>query len=308
MDEPPGGTDAASADQLRVGTAPVNWNNFDLPGWRPVVQFPDILDAMRAAGYADTEWDESFGTDPVVLNHERESRGMTFMGAYRWLDFLDANQFREGLATLETFLGTLHKIGVTHLIVADRLRPHRVARAGAIPADGSLSLDAGGYATLASSLSTLADRAARYGMDVHYHNHAGTYIETPIELERFISAIELARVDVCFDTGHFAYGGGDSLGFVQEHLPSIGYIHLKDVDEAVLQAARTQEWSFQDALRHYIFCPLGDGNARIDGIVSTLRRNLFTGWVILEQDTCRGDSTDNARKNLAAVRRFEEIA
>ena len=211
---PPG----AKPFRLNVGTAPVNWNNFDLPGWRPVIPFPDILDAMRDAGYVDTEWDQSFGVDADVLDRERHARGMTYMGAYRWLDFLDATQFREDLSTLEAFLGTLQKIGVAHLIVADKLRPARVACAGAVPEDGSRSIDETGFKAIASNLSRLAEVVGRHGLAVHYHNHAGTFVETPTELERLVALIEPGSVDLCFDTGHFAYGGGDALAFLREHI------------------------------------------------------------------------------------------
>ena len=43
--------DSTGAHVLRVGTAPVNWNNFDLDGWRPEVPYPGILDEMKRAGY-----------------------------------------------------------------------------------------------------------------------------------------------------------------------------------------------------------------------------------------------------------------
>jgi inosose dehydratase len=230
------------------------------------------------------------------------------MGAYRWLDLLDASQFRADLSTLKTFLGTLQEIGVAHLIVSDRLRPERVACAGAVPADGSRTLDEAGFKTIATNLSRMAEVVGKHGLAVHYHNHAGTFVESPAELERLIASIEPGSVDLCFDTGHFAYGGGDALAFLRDHLPNIGYLHLKDVDGTVLESARVNGWSFQDALRHYVFCPLGDGNARIGDIVSLLLQDLFAGWVIIEQDTCRGNSTENARANLAAVRRFENLA
>ena len=55
------------ATDMRIATAPVNWNNFDLPEWRPTVPFPKILDLMSEAGYRSTEYDRSFGTDPELL-------------------------------------------------------------------------------------------------------------------------------------------------------------------------------------------------------------------------------------------------
>ena len=54
------------------------------------------------------------------------------------------------------FLPTLQAIGVTDLIVADALRPNRVANAGAIPEDGSLSLGEQEYTVLAANLRELA--------------------------------------------------------------------------------------------------------------------------------------------------------
>ncbi len=298
-------TGSPGSFRLNVGTAPVNWNNFDLPNWRPVVPFPAILDEMLVAGFDATEWDLSFGAQTEVLNRERMTRGMIFTGAYRWLDFVDSGRFRNDLVELTPFLKTLQEIGADHLIVADRLRPDRVACAGAVPADGSRSLDLPGYRTIAHHLSELAEVSKEHGLAVHYHNHAGTVIETLGELALLIDHLEPGTVDLCFDTGHFAYGGGDSLDFLRNHLPAIGYLHLKDVDANVLHDARTNGWSFTEGLRHFIFCPLGEGSAHIDSIVTTLAGQQFSGYVIVEQDTCRGDSTANARHNLETVRQIE---
>lgn len=293
---------------LQIGTAPVNWNNNDLPDWRPLVPFPYILDEMWEAGYQDTEWDESFGTDIAMLNHERSARGMAFTGAYRWLDFVDDDQFARDLTAIRPFMETLQGIGATHLIVADALRPHRVAIAGSIPADGSASLARSDYERLAANLERLAEDAARFGLAAHYHNHVGSYIETSDEIEPLLDLLDDSPVDLCFDTGHFAFGGGDASEFVAVHHARIGYLHLKDVDAAVLARSQRHAWSFMDALRQYIFSPIGCGNARVADIVATLVRVGFPHYVIVEQDTCRGNSTTNARVNLEMVRKFEAIA
>jgi inosose dehydratase len=298
------GPDVSRPAPFRVGTAPVNWNNFDLEDWRPVVPFPRILDEMRAAGYVATEWDASFGTGISTLNQERGSRGMAFTGAYRWLDFLNDDQFDLDLAEIRPFLDTLQGIGVKDLIVADSLRPHRVACAGSVPMDGSESLNPAGYDRIVANLQHLHEVVTPFGLFLHYHNHVGSYIETPAEVEELLSRLDLTFVDLCFDTGHFAFGGGDALKFVEAHASAIGYLHLKDVDGKVLAEARAAQWSFLDALRHYIFCPLGEGDAGIPAILDKLIDNEFNNYVIIEQDTCRGDQTDNARHNLDMVQRI----
>jgi inosose dehydratase len=143
---------------------------------------------------------------------------------------------------------------------------------------------------------------------VHYHNHVGTWIETPVELDRLVHHIHPGTIDLCFDTGHYAYGGGNPLDFIKQNLARIGYLHLKDVDAEVLAQARREGWSFLEALRHIIFCPLGAGSAQIPETIRHLVARRFTGWVIIEQDTCQGDATVNARANLETVRRLERLA
>lgn len=293
---------------LRVGTAPVNWNNNDLAGWRPWVPFPAILDVMRAGGYTESEWDESFGNDVGLLNSARSARGVTFTGAYRWLDFVDTDRFEQDIKSVMPFLHTLQGIGARHLIVADSLRPHRVAIAGSVPVDGSASLDDAAYGRMAENLDRLAEVAAPFGLAVHYHNHAGTYIESPAEVAALMDRLAGSGVDLCFDTGHYAFGGGQAFDFLASNHDRVGYLHLKDVDERVLADTKRHSWSFLDALRHYIFCPIGSGNARIADIVDLLVAVRFSHWVIIEQDTCREESTANARQNLELVRTFEQAA
>ncbi|MGB3330544.1 MAG: sugar phosphate isomerase/epimerase, partial [Thermomicrobiales bacterium] len=194
------------------------------------------------------------------------------------------------------------------LIVADRMRPERIAIAGAVPADGSASLDAAHLDALVANLHALARRAADAGLAVHYHNHVGSYVESPAEVAALAARLDPALVDLCFDTGHYAFGGGDALRFLRDQSDRIGILHLKDVDPAVLAEARERGWSFHESLRHYIFCPLGAGSAHIDRIVQTLVERDFPGWVIVEQDTCEGDATANARANLETLRGLIDAA
>lgn len=294
--------------RLRIGTAPVNWNNNDLVNWRPMVPFPAILDEMRAAGHTATEWDQSFGTDIAVLNQERNARGMTFTGAYRWLDFVHDERFERDLQAILPFMATLRGIGARHLIVADSLRAHRVTIAGSVPEDGSASLDEAGYGRLVSNLDRLAETATRFDLSVHYHNHVGSYIEAPREVEMLQERLAGSRVDLCFDTGHYAFGGGDASAFIRDHHREIGYLHLKDVDNQVLGDARSNGWDFLEALRNYVFCPIEAGQARIADVIGTLVSVGFDGYVIIEQDTCHDESTRNARENLKMVRTLESAA
>jgi len=226
---------------------------------------------------------------------------MVLTGSYQWVDFLEHGGNAGAYGDLEPILRFLADIGCPNLIVSDVLRPHRVALAGRVPADGSGSLDEASYRRIADGIHTLAVIAREHGVRVRYHNHVGTWIEAPHELEALLRHLDTAGADLCFDTGHYAYGGGVPADFIRKNIARIGYRHLKDVDAAAVADARTRESTFLEALRGIIFSPIGTGTADIPGILSTLVENRFDGWVVVEQDTCAGDPTDAAQKNLAFI-------
>lgn len=291
-----------STSPLRIATAPVNWNNSDLPGWREHIPFPLILDEMRRAGFEVTEYDVALGSDLEAISEEMTARSMMFCGAYFWIDTQDAAAFERDLAGVTMRCRLLQRIGCQNVIVSDVLRPDRVACAGLVPLDGSLSLSPETYAAMAKRLGQVAEMGARYGIAVHYHHHAGTYIETPWEVDALVAHLAGSEVDLCFDTGHYAFGGGDPGRFIQDHPEVIGHLHLKDVSPDVLGMAKTLQWGFLEALRHFVFPPLGEGSVGIDTIVRSLVERHYDGYVVIEQDTCEGDPTVTAGANLDFVR------
>lgn len=289
------------ASPLRIATAPVNWNISDLPGWREHIPFPQILDEMLRSGFHVTEYDAALGSDLEAISEEMVKRSMTFCGAYFWIDTQEPAAFERDLAGVTTRCRLLQRIGCHNLIVSDVLRTARVACAGVVPPDGSLSLNADGYAAMADRIGQVAAMGAGYDIGVHYHHHAGTFIETPWEVAELISRLAGSGVDLCLDTGHYAFGGGDPGKLIDEHPEVIGYLHLKDVSPEVLATARTLQWGFLEALRHIVFPPLGQGSVDVGGIVRSLVDRRYDSYVVIEQDTCEGDPTETARGNLDFV-------
>ena len=47
------------------------------------------------------------------------------------------------------------------------------------------------------------------GARIAFHPHAGTYIETPAEVERLADSIDAGALPFCLDVGHYTVGGGD---------------------------------------------------------------------------------------------------
>ncbi len=297
-----------SGRSLRFATAPVNWNNDDIPEWRPHVPFPDILDRMREAGYTATEYGANFPSSPYTLRRELTQRSLVLCGAYQWLPLRDHDQLSRQIDALELRLRLLQETACQHLIIADNMTPERVALAGQVPADGSRSLDRTHFQKMANGVALVAARVRPYGLRVHVHNHVGTYVETPWEVAALAAVMDPNHADFCFDTGHYAYGGGDPVTFVRENANRIGYMHLKDVARDVLTNARRERQSFLDALRRVIFCRIGEGIVDIPAILRSLQTSSFDGWIVVEQDTCDGDATASAAQNLIYLRHCVAVA
>lgn len=288
---------------LNIATAVVNWNSVDLPEHEQDYGYPQVLALARQAGYSAMEYSTTFGTDPDALTQRAREHDLTWCGTYHPVDLVSGPLSDEQRQAVEDLASLLDSIGCHDMIAADAGTPERVALAGQIPEDGSASLPSDAWSLVAANLHAIGAIAQRHEVRVHFHNHVGTWVETPAEVDALLEHLDTGIVDLCFDTGHYAYGGGDALAFLRDHIDQIGYIHLKDVDGSVLAQAKEQGWSFHDALRHVIFLPLGAGSAEIPAVLDTLSTNEFAGWVVVEQDTCNGDPTEVARQNLEFIER-----
>jgi inosose dehydratase len=287
---------------MKIGTAPVNWNNADVTDYRPWTPYPALLDEMVRAGYTATEWGMNMERDASRLAADLRARNLQPLGGFIGLELRNperkAAEIERGLELAAFF----SDIGATYLIVADSGDSRRRAEAGHVEAAGGLTdLQ---WQSLASGLNELGERLAPKGVRVVFHNHVGTYVETQDETARLLDETDLELVSWCFDCGHLAYGGGDNLEMLTRYGHRIGYVHIKDLDGSVLDQAKANRWSFALALKSYIFALLGQGTARIPEVIEKLRLADYDGWLIIEQDTTPGDPTETARTNREYLERL----
>ena len=80
-------------------------------------------------------------------------------------------------------------------------------------------------------------------------------------------------VKLCWDVGHALYGGIDPVDVVRRHPERIAYLHLKDVDGAVLEGLRRDRRVSSDGIRRRVFTELGRGMLDVPGLLAALRRD-----------------------------------
>jgi inosose dehydratase len=204
----------------------------------------------------------------------------------------------------------LRSQGVGEVILADDENEGRKAIAGRVSADGSDSWPDREWREVKETVHAVAralfDQLDQLGMRVVLHHHAGTFVETPAEVDRFLAETDPDEVGLLLDTGHYAFGGGDPLDCVLRHGRRIRYVHLKDARAEELERVRTTAIGMDEAWKRGVFCPLGEGVVDFPRVVEALRANGYEGWMIVEQDVVPDAAGRLVPEPFASARKSRE--
>ncbi|HEY2946475.1 MAG TPA: TIM barrel protein [Vicinamibacteria bacterium] len=270
---------------IRVGNAPVSWGVYEAD--RPNPPFGRILDEIAQAGYEGTELGP-YGylpTEPAPLARELKARRLRLGSSFVALPLEDVARRAASVAHVLRVARLLATQDVGEVILADDEDPVRARIAGRVDANGRAGWSDAQWREAAATIEAVA-RAVRdeLGMRVVVHHHAGTFVETPAEIDRLLATTDADLVGLLLDTGHCVYGGGDPLDVLERHGGRVRYLHLKDARESELRHVRTSDVSMSEAWKRGVFSPLGEGVVDFPRVVEALRGNGYSGWLIVEQD------------------------
>jgi inosose dehydratase len=258
----------------------------EVEGWSGQQPYAEVLNEMQEAGYAGTELGPYgyFPTDPDELVAELAARGLQLVSAFVPIPLADVDRHEVGFREALRVAKLLAASGAQLIVLADVMTPARMAVAGRVDnlRDGMSDEQWKG----ATNILTLTTRACReLGLDAVFHHHAGTYVETPAEIERLCENVDERLLGLCLDTGHYYYGGGDPVDAVRKYGSRIRHLHLKDVHPSVLESVRRESVGFLEAVRRGVFCELGEGSIAFPQVIQGLTACEFSGWAVVEQDT-----------------------
>ncbi|MDE2749271.1 MAG: TIM barrel protein [Chloroflexota bacterium] len=277
---------------IQVANAPCSWGVIEnIEGER--YDYSRVLDEIAASGYAGTELGDwgFMPTDPGKLCAELKARDLKLLGSWVNVNFQDANRHDESTEACLRTAELLAAVGGTEALVVlgpdPYTNPMRSLNSGRITP--AMSLDAEGWRVFAAG----ADHAARRVMDETglrsvLHHHTGTWIETPAETERILEMTDDEVVGLVFDTGHWAFGGGDPLNGIRQFAGRIWYVHFKDHDPAVHEQSRLHEWDGPQSVGQGIFPELGRGDVDFPGVLAELEEIGYDSWIVVEQDVLPG--------------------
>ncbi|HLS93768.1 MAG TPA: sugar phosphate isomerase/epimerase, partial [Microbacterium sp.] len=123
-----------------------------------------------------------------------------------------------------------------------------------------------------------------YGVKQQFHSHADSHVGTTREVNRFLDETDPRYTNLCLDTGHFAFYGGDNLSLIQQRPERIGYLHLKQVDPSLLFDVLKNDVSFKDAVAQGIMTEPPHGIPELGPIIEAAAAISPDIFAIVEQD------------------------
>ncbi len=300
--------EARSVSGISVGNAPCSWGvlEFDLDG--QAAGYAQVLDEMRQAGYAGTELGDwgFMPAEPDALRQEMEGRGLSMLGAFVPVSLANVDAHADGVAlALKTarLLAPVNKEAFIVLADENGTDPTRTKNAGHIePSEG---LSEPQWATFASGAAAVARAVLeKTGLRTVFHHHCAGYVETPAEVATLLERTDASLLGLCLDMGHYAYGGGDPREALEKHADRIWHVHYKDCHPEIAARARSEEWDYFEAVKHGVFCELGQGTVDFPSITETLNERGYQDWIVVEQDVLPGMGTpiESASRNREYLR------
>lgn len=276
---------------IRVANAPCSWGvlEFESAGRGSVANYAQVLDEIVQTGYEGTELGDwgFLPTDPAKLRTELAARQLEMVGAFVPVKLADPSAHQVGLEkAVRTALLMAEAVGIHPFIVLSDEHgsdPTRTKLAGRIRPEHGLNRDQ--WLNFAEGAQRIAEAVREQtGLRTVFHPHCAGFVETPDEIDTFLSLTESDLIGLCFDTGHYSYAGGCAPEGLGRYAGRIGHVHFKDCHPEVAARARAEGWDYSEAVRCGLFCELGRGMIDLEAVLAELKRQKYQGWIVVEQD------------------------
>ncbi|RUM95875.1 myo-inosose-2 dehydratase [Pseudaminobacter arsenicus] len=286
---------------IRIGANPIGWSNDDMPEIGGDIAFETCLSEAQEAGFVGMELGNKFPRQSDKLRPILEKFGHVLVGGWYSTELLvrsakDELKAAQGHATL------LKEMGSTVFIAAETSNAIHGARK--VPLSARPVLKKSEWKRFGERYTALAQAVRdEYGLQLVYHHHMGTCVQSEADIDRFMEATGEA-VHLLLDTGHATWGGADPVRLARHYKPRISHFHAKDVREDVMWQSNREDWPFLDSVLEGIYTVPGDG--LIDYVRILKELSDYSGWVVVEaeQDPKKAEPLKYARLGYNNIKWF----
>lgn len=267
---------------IRYACAPIAWTNDDMPELGSENSFEQCISEMALAGYEGTEIGNKYPRNPEVLKSYLEPRGLSVASA--WISLYLTSKPYE--VTAEAFIkhrDFLYEMGAKVIVVSEQGNSIQGKLDKALFRDKPIFTEEE-WQLLIEGLEKLGELAHEKDMEIVYHHHMGTGIQTTEEIDELMERTSKENVSLLFDTGHLVVSGENPIEIFNKHVDRIKQIHFKDIRPEIKEVVDKENQCFLDAVRKGMFTVPGDGVIDFEPILNLIYQSDYSGWIVVEAE------------------------
>jgi inosose dehydratase len=262
------------------GIAPIGWRNDDLPEIGAENTLSTVLSDIVVAGFQGTEVG-GFFPEPNVLNKELKLRNLKIAGQW-FSSFIIRDGIEHVSEAFHKHCAYLKEVNAAVAVVSEQTYSIQGKKKDVYHDKPSFSDQE--WELLCEGLNRLGELATEYELELVFHHHMGTGVQTLEEIDRLMCGTDPNFVHLLYDTGHIYVSDGDYMSLLEKHIDRINHVHFKDVRQSVLKECVEKGKSFIDSFLNGLFTVPGDGCIDFIEAFKILLKSNYKGWIIIEAE------------------------
>lgn len=289
---------------MKIANAPCSWGvlEFGLEG--KTAGYETVLKEMFDTGYVGTELGDwgFMPTDPERLEEALSKQNLEMVGAFVPVNFVNPLEHEKGARTAIKIAALLSAVNKddAKIVLSDENGKNEVRRKMAGRIKPQHGLNDSEWNTFAKGVNHVAKRVLdETGVQSVFHHHCAGFVETPKEIETLLDKSDPDLINLCFDSGHYAFGGGETVSGLKRFSGRLAHVHFKDWSQSIAEESKKKEWDYFESVGNGIFCELGKGSIDFKAILKELKSQGYDGWIVVEQDILpgMGSPKESAQRN-----------
>lgn len=291
---------------VQLGINPLTWTNDDLPSLGAETPLETCLSEGKLAGFEGFELGNKFPRQASVLGPILARHQLKLVSGWYSGELL-TRSVEEEIAAVQDHLTLLRELGANVMVfceVTDCIHGKQQ-----VPVNQRPHFPAERWAEYGAKLTEFARYTQSQGVQIAYHHHMGTMIETEQDIDLLMQHAG-EEVGLLLDTGHLTFAGVDPVAVAARWAKRINHVHCKDVRPAVLAEVKNKKMSFLNAVLAGVYTVPGDGCVDYPAVFRELKRVNYQGWLVVEaeQDPAIAHPLTYARLGYNNLHRFAEDA
>ena len=284
---------------VKIGISPIAWQNDDLPDLTADYTMEQALAEARKIGYVGVERGQRMPADTDGLKAYLDKYDIALCGGWCSGNLL-VNDVETEIQAISGQVEQFVALNAPCIVYAEC--SNTVQGMLDVPVNNRPTLSEDEIAAYGARLSAVAEWCAEQGMPLAYHHHMGSVIESEADIDALMTHTSEA-VNLCFDTGHLLFGGGDVMATLERWQHRVHHVHYKDIRPAIVDDVRAGDKSFLDAVIAGAFTVPGDGCIDFGAVTDKLKQMNYSGWIVVEaeQDPKKAPPFDYSQKGYQHI-------